>query len=525
MNNEARTLSGPYKTLDKTVPAIIAAFIIILAVLGIFRQTSSYYAEDDLIFRHMPEAKRFLEGHPLELRYHPPAYAVSLAGLYVVVKDWLKAGILLSLITSGFFLYFAYNAVKQIFGLQEALGALAALLVSWIFISFSLFASNDMYFSCFYMGALYFISTAIGQQKSMLWLAGGICTGFAILSRMNGILALMFLLFIWVLPEKSQSWKKALAILMAGVMIPVTLWIVGSRVTDSPFFPASNYENLAITYFPVNGDRVSQDAVLAAQENFSGIKEVLLKDPPKIVLQYIRDVSKNTMYLFTKPEILPFPYIVLALPGFLLLFLENPNRFKYILLLNLAAMNLLLGMHVWQDRYYIFMLPFMGAGIVCLFKDSTFLKGRRMKPVLIVAVLAVSLVFFLITVRQGYKNDFQTSLTHDAKAAAKTFPGGEAAGDRLIIAHSAHLGYYSGSDFLFYPRVQTLSDLRNELKAINSSYLSRSLYLFYGRVERYLRPQLQELLRPDMNIRWLKQVSGGPESGGWVLYKVLKNEL
>jgi hypothetical protein len=71
-----------------------------LLVIGLDRTYIGHH-ENDFVKFFVPEALRLLEGEPLQSRWHPPLYAIVLAGAYRLCGEWLTAGLLLSLGSSA----------------------------------------------------------------------------------------------------------------------------------------------------------------------------------------------------------------------------------------------------------------------------------------------------------------------------------------------------------------------------------------------------------------------------------------
>ena len=94
------------------------------------RSVFIYNAETDVIGRFIPEAKRFLSGHPMNIEFHPPFYPIVLGMMHLVTDDWLQAGLIISLISAIGTVIFVYilfgESISPTAGILAALGLLAS---------------------------------------------------------------------------------------------------------------------------------------------------------------------------------------------------------------------------------------------------------------------------------------------------------------------------------------------------------------------------------------------------------------
>ena len=500
-------------------------FVILMSVLCFRRQTLNYGVESDFIGLFVPDAIRFLNGDPLKLYFHPPFYSIVLSSLYVIFKNWIISGMTLSVISSCIVMIMSYQFVKLVFGEKEAVGAISAFLFSWAFISYSIQASSDMFFFALYYCCIFAIAMAEKKQKKYFWIIGGIFAGLTFLTRSNGIPIIFVLLFAAVSKCKNLSKKKILVFMVSGVIIPVVLWTLYAKISDSPVYVESNYKNLALSYFSEGSDRFSGDAMATADKGFSNIWQVLAENPKHILYRYVKDLLKSIMKLFTTENIIAFPFIPFALPGLILLFFIKFDQFKLVLLVNLLAMILFINLHAWMDRLYLFMIPIMGAGIFALIDHMYLHFNLKPDTKFLFIVVPILLLVFLINIKVHYRYFVKSEAT-DSLAASKKLMNKTNIKETLIISRFKYLSFYTGSKEYGFPDVKTFKDLQISIKKMIPPYTAnRTAYLFYGYNERTLRPQFSMLEKSDFYSPWLKKVDRGNEKGGWVLYKILTNNL
>lgn len=510
---------------DRIIYIGISILVILMAILCFKREALNYGVETDFLGGFVPEAIRFINGNPLKLVFHPPLYSIFLSSVYLIFKDWIISGMTLSLISSCIVMITSYHFIKLTFGEKEAIGAISGCFFSWAFISFSIQASSDMFFFAVYYCCMFAIAMAEKKQKKYFWIIGGIFAGLVFLTRSNGIPIMFVLLFAVVSKCKNISKKKIFVFMLSGAMFPIIFWTLYAKISNSPVYVQSNYENLALSYFSKGGDRISGDATAEASKEFSNIRQVLTKDPKHILYRYVKDLLNGSKSLFTDGTVIAYPFILFALPGLILLFLNNFDKFKLILLVNLLAMILFVNLHAWLSRLYLFMIPILGAGIITLIGNMNLKFNLKPNTKFLFIIVPILILIFLTNIKIHYRQ-FVKSEAIDSLAASKKLINRKNIKKAIIISRKPHLRFYTGSKGYGFPNVKTIKELHMVIKNMISPCNGNTVvYLFYGSSERILRPQFSILENSDFHAPWLKKVGWGNEKGGWVLYKILSNNL
>jgi hypothetical protein len=89
--------------------------------------------------------------------------------------------------------------------------------------------------------------------------------------------------------------------------------------------------------------------------------------------------------------------------------------------------------------------------------------------------------------------------------------------DSWLVARKPHIPHYSDSRYIWFPMVESWSELQQVLAEYAQT---GAVYLFYGRKELQKRPQFSELMAGNHASRpWLKALVIGSETEPWVLYR------
>ena len=506
----------------------IIAFVIALTIIAFGREVFNYNTETDFLGGFMSEAHRFLSGESLEVHFHPPLYAMTIASVYVLVQDWFATGLLISLVASAATLAISLVLLRKALGTAAAIGGVLALALSPTFVYYSLQATSELFSLALYLAAFLAVYLSTARRTVPYHLLAGVVIGLALLTRTNHIVLLGLLLFYFVpvpssaRPTSPTGQLRGLGWVAAGIGLPLLAWFAFAAGTASPLMPTKNHENFALTYFSP-GSRISGDERFALAPQFTSTMQVLTADPARIVRIYSRDLVTTTFRLLARDTVLPFPLIAISLLCWLAIAIRERQKRAWIavLLLNLLAMYMLLNFKMYEHRYYLYLLPFLGASIGIVF--TYLLRPRSPNAVRLGSwvVLAVMIGF------AAYSGVTEATRLHagaqstDAYAAARYFTSERAPAGSVVYSRKSHIGFYSGVQREWMPNEATLDELI-EYVVDARRQAPASVFLFYGVTESSTRPQYAALADPgSLRVPQLTLVASGSERGGWFLYQLL----
>lgn len=494
------------------VVVFVALLTIGVAVLALTRQFMNFGPETDFLGAFVPEAERLLNGRPLLVEYHPPAYTFALAAVKLIAGDWILAALLISIVSAALTAVATFALYRQIDGRAAAWGALLGLGVSVPFVEYSATASTELYFLALFFGSCFFAFRALQSGDSRLWFVGGVLAGLGMLTRINGLTLAALCLLPVAAPAERRV--RGFAAVSAGLLLPLAAWGALAAAFGMPFLPAGSHANLAATYF---SDRVSGDDLALMSEQFDSLWAVVAYDPVHMAKVYVRDLYYVVHNLLLARSPFPYPINLFVLPGLLLLLLKSKREHVLFLALVILPQLLLVNMKGFLIRYYLFVVPVFGAGLgvvaVLLWRTA----DRRIARVLLGAVGAgVVLLGLNDTVRRAHDSLHATDAELAEAVAAVDAARPPCAS---IFARKPHVPYYTNCTDVSFPLVETLDELREWTR---SEGLGSRLYLYYGSAERRLRPEFNVLVEPTNAPPWLEPVASGRAAGGWVLYRYLE---
>ena len=490
---------------------LIAAYVAIVLGVGLSRSYLGYHETDYLLF-FVPDAESFLAGTPLQGAFHPPLYPILIAGAYAVLGDWLAAGIAISFVFGLAGLVCSYLLFLRVGGPPAAWGAGLTLLGSFNFLHESARASADtMFFALFVASCLLALGASSSGSRGR-WAACGLVVGLAMITRTNAppLLLLAAAPFLSSGSHRTRAWDCLC--LIAGIALPLLLVAAYGAATGSHVWPANNHLSLATSYFSESSDRNSIDAALRVAGRFASMGEVLLHDPARIATTYLQDLHRLlAVDIITLVE--P-PLYLMFLPGLFILLARHWSGALALVLAVVVAELLLTNLKQFQARYYLFLLPLIGAGVghMCwhLLSSAWAARWRKIFAPAIFLMLAAAVALAFAKTYRGTQ-DATAELAQLVPAALAQIEHGSA-----VLARKPHLAFYAGAEAVHLPDVGTIDELRDFMRVQPAP---APLYLLYGEIEHQLRPQLRALQTAAGAPSWLEVAAESRRPGRWVLYR------
>ena len=245
-------------------------------------------------------------------------------------------------------------------GRAPAWGAVLTLLGSGAFIESSASASTDVPFLALFVGSCLCAIRALRSGSPWPWRACGLLAGLAIATRSNGVTLALLILAPFVSRAPLRARLEGALHVATGLAVPIVFLAAYALETGSNVWPARNHVNLAMTYF-AGADRTSAEAMHAMAGRFGGIADVLLHDPVALARTYVRDLFGLLSRGLT--QVVEPPLYFLFLPGLLFLIGRRIGAGLTVLLVIAAAQLLLVNFKAFQPRFYLFLVPIMGAAV------------------------------------------------------------------------------------------------------------------------------------------------------------------
>lgn len=508
-------MSSFRQPIRQDVLAILLAsltFIIITSILAFTRSYMTYGTETDFVGGFVIEAERFLKGEPLELRFHPPLYAMLLGVTKRLVNDWFIAGLIISVLSTIVVLLVNLRFFFALAGRAAAIGTFSFLVASPVFVSYATLTTSDMFFFAAYSLALLLGLFALQSMNRHLWIVFGASIGIALLIRTNAVSLLVFVVLPLLSGESIRKRFTLLLLLLVGISLPLSVWFWYAEYKNMPTTPTLAHVNLALTYFSGGADRISGDVRIPLETQFRSVAEVFLFDPVHIMKTYIKDLVVNAYKIARGGDVVRFPMIAFALPGLFLILKKFPTKEVWFFTLVLVAQLLLINFKAFEDRYYLFLIPWLGAwsGI---FVAAVFGRIRsRLVAFSGYSFLAISIAYLF------YQNAVITNIANHSKDEEMEY-GIQAINfytpeNAVILTRKGHLPFYTGRNRIYIPNLESLDELGVYLSTLDS----KNVFLYYGSSEQRTRKQYRAITDPSSRPEWLRLVSNA-DKHAWYLFE------
>ncbi len=508
---------------NTAVVAVVVLVTILVAWFAGGREFINVNTETDFIGGFQLEAARFLAGKRMEIEFHPPGYSIAIAMMHEVSANWFKAALLISVIASAAILVFNYLCFRELVSPAAGFGAVAALIGAPIFFSFSIQSTSDIFFLALYSIALYTLVYAMRSRKLVFWLLTGIAISLVFLSRTNGIIFILALGAPLLVYDAKRDAVKAVAALIFGFSILVIVWWVYAQHTNSPFMPTKTYANLALTYAG-GADRITGDARIPLESQFSSSMDVLLSDPAHVALTYARDLMALPRNLLTTLLSMPLAigYALCSLGWLLKL---GDRRVLVVLVITLSGVALT-NMKAFEPRYYMFLLPVVGASLGLIVSDVSrlaphFLRSQKLQSS---AFALFALLSFAVYGEHGFslaeERQISLQLKEIVPALSKLTPV-----DSVLMCRKSNAAFHAGRKDVVFPPMASREQLRIYLEGIDrveevGGVRGRvPIFILVARAEQAMRPEMSKSLLSEPLPAWLEITEEGFAGGHWRLIR------
>jgi hypothetical protein len=466
------------------LPALISlATFFTFAYFGQQHPIGTYSTETDFYHLFAPDADRLAAGQFPDNDFHPPGYAALIMLVTKLAGDTFTAGKWVSIISAALLPLFIFALFARLFGYWVGVGTAALFAVGPEIPQYAISATTDVYFLLLCVAALVVFTS---ERLPAAWRAAltGAVTSVAYLTRYNGLfLFAAFLFAIVALNAFGKTWRARLALAALFVAVffaAASPWLYANYThRGSPFYNV-NYLNIATAFYPelVDGN-VFQDGTRPLREKFHSFGDVLAYDPLRIVAQYPVNLFRSFLKTFDAKFVVLW-LGVLGVVGFALaLWQKRRSKPVLTLLAALVVYFLLMGLNHWEARYYFFIgVGFTGLALYAAVEGLRLLRQRAAvfrHPVFGLLPLALFVAAFAHAFVYAKQNMTEFLGSHPMEVvAARDFirqQHGDKRGLR-IVARKPHLAYLAGQEWVFFPQVKSVEDLRLWLEENRVDYVA-----------------------------------------------------
>src|SRR5262245_14279159 len=490
------------------IPLIHLLMLVYLAKRHPF---GNYATETDFYQFYAPDAERLAAGQFPQNTYQGPGYPATLAfvaKLAGMSGDLFTVGKWMSVVCAVLCGLLIFVLFARLFGYWAGVGAQLIATVSGEFPQFSINAATDVFFLLLCLAGLVVFT---GERLAPRWRVAltGALAGAVYLTRYNGLfLPIACLIGITLLDFFKQRWLRRLAlstIFVALFLVVSSPWMIANyKRHGSPFYN-TNYLNIAAEFYPeLVANKTNQDATRALAERFHSFGDVLRYDPRRLLARYPANLYESLRNSCEETLVNKLVAWTAAI-GVLLALLRRRSKDVGLVLIAGALYLLLMALNHWEARYYFFVMVlysgfavFATAAWLDMARCLGWMKNRvfALIPVVMVGVM---LTLSLAESRKDVTRFLENHPT-EIIAARDYLSSVGATGGKKIVARKPHLPYLSRNEWVFFPQLKSLNELRAWV------LVNRVDYIAVGKRELKERKELSELGKPENAPNWLKAV-------------------
>ncbi len=495
--------------------SFLGLYVVLILTLGLlFHRIGDTDVETDFYWSYAPQAQSVLEGRIDIDDFRGPVYPIILAASKLILGDFFKAGIVLSVASAGALLFFTYKVIEKLFRPGIALITTIAAAVNTPFVHYAYTVGTDMFCAALLMAVVYWV----GRKDSLNladMLTAGILSGCAFLTRYNAAaIFLGFFFSVVLLNTKGLLLKRriqAAAMYSGGSLLVVAPWMIYSRIRTGEFLHQRNYLNVAFEMY--RKLPMSWDTWWATEASkFQSFGDVVLYDPLVFAKRILWNIGDH--FLHDTLLVVGIWLGALSIIGLAALFFFRPSRQQMTIFVFGACHFIFLLPVFFRDRFSLFLIPIYCVAAVLLV-DLPRIASLSIRTIR-AGVICLSLLLLIGIPRTiTYNRQAIVAGPEEVLKIANVFapPGDSSVQGQIVIARKPHIAYYLGMKFQQFPFVDSFEELFEQCRAMNVSYL------YFSDVEEKLRPQFRDLLHPEKALPWLKVVAQVTDPSA-VLYKI-----
>jgi len=459
--------------------------------------------ETDFYVELVPQAKKLLAGEfsPIYYGAKGPVYSIMLAGVFLIVRDFFTAGLLINLLSGAIFLVAVYHLISTVFNRLAGIIVTIAIMANALFLSYTYQAASDLPFMALCAISMLFLMKGKGKTGLIF---SAIFAAAAFLTRYNGaFVAAGSMLFLAIDTGDRKERLKRVALWLLVFVVAGLPWYVPNAVVMGSPVHNNNYMNVMLEYYGNVSDTGSyENWTDALPEQFESIGDIVLHDPVYFFIHSAQNIYRH--FYSDMRELLDWRLGFFVVAGIALLFFAGLDRRKVAFFSFGAFYFAILTLVFYNARFSMFLLVFYLPLAIWPFvadRPAAWLKHIALPGTAVVAFLTVILLYSSLTIvvadmkRQPL---YLLSLKELGLALDKI----EADKSQKLLARKPHVAYFSGLEAtMFPPDVHSLRELASYLDKHNIEYV------LYSGIEASYRPDFRELLQVDQQHYGLRYVA------------------
>ena len=282
--------------------------------------------ETDFYQSYVPAAKEFLRGNILIDAFRGPLYQIILGVFAFLIGEYLKAGIVINLLSASAVIFLSMTIVKKIFSNEYSFFTGLLLVFNQVFIQYTYSAGTDMFFNAL-IGLGVYLLLFKNEYKTGYLILSAFVTGLAYLTSYNGIFLIIFFFIILLINYRNIDLKskiKSALIFLTAFFMTISPWGIFLFIKKGSFFYNENYRNIAYELY--GKGKISWDSFWYSGSNqFSSLTEVIFSDPINFLLHMLQNIYKH--FMLDMEKLIGWQLGVFVILGIIVFLINNPLKY------------------------------------------------------------------------------------------------------------------------------------------------------------------------------------------------------
>jgi 4-amino-4-deoxy-L-arabinose transferase-like glycosyltransferase len=485
--------------------AVAGLFLAIMGFVVIrWHHIGGFGVETDFYAELVPQSRALLRGEfdPHLYGNKGPVYSFILAAVYLVVREYFYAGLVINILAAAGFLVAGYFLVKRVFNEASAVFFILAAATTFNLLNYTIQAGSDTLFLVFAALSLLFLFRDDTNRSIII---SAIFASLAFLTRYNGAFlaagAVPFLLL-----GTHGSFKnrlKRLGLWFAVFIVSGLPWYIPNWLATGNPVHNDNYINVMIEFYGSANSREDYERWDSlVPEGIDSLGDVIRYDPVYFVIRFVVN-----FFIHIYMDLWQLIGLRLALPvvfGLLLTLAGKPGKRRFLYLLFGVFAFLVLVPVFYNARFSLVLLLFWLPVAAWPFTEGRFAGFFRRFHIILPIIATALIVFdgvvsFQLVDHTLMKTDPQLV---NLKDLGLRLGAVEHDPHQKVCAREPHIAHYAGLLPRMFPeKLQTLEELIAYCRENGIRYVA------YTSIELSSRPNLKML--------WEKQKQPGLEQVVW----------
>lgn len=492
---------------------IYFALIYILFMLPIglvFHDIGSYHitSEDDFFSSYIPHSEQLLNGNFIIDVYRGPLYVFLLSFIKILTGNYLAAGIIISTLSAGVFLFLTHLILKNLFSPLLAFVVLILTALNPFFIEYSYGAGTDMFFNSLAAASIYFFLISKNYSRLTIILSAAFAA-LAFLTRYNALFLLLSIPCLILFSRAvSKYFKKRIisASIFACVVVLITLpWGLYTLSEKGEFFYNENYRNIAIS-LGTDGKIDWDKAWNNRADEFDSLSEIVTEEPVLLFKTLTANLFHHSYKNMIALSTLHIGVFVLIGIFFFKRKRMTIQQSAYYII-NFSFFILLVPLF-YDSRFFLFLIPFFCVPAYFGIKAVSGLLKVTM------GLILTGLICFSAVSSIGF-NNYTIKAPDEIKLTADVFNSLKIGKKEkeIIASRRPLISYPLNMKWIKLPFGKSIIESIKELKKENADYI------FFSKAEFNERKKLRPLINPKNAPPGLTPVIYLPDEPA-VLYRI-----